>query len=76
MAETIHYYKTISGKAHFAETGVVKSEDRLGQYLRMLRFAKKVPVCLHLDNPDDFKIIRELFKIQDNIKWQDIYYEK
>ena len=41
MAEQIHYYKTISGSAHFAETGVVKAEAKLGQYLRMLRYAKK-----------------------------------
>lgn len=33
MAEQIHYYKTISGAAHFAETAVVKTEAKLGQYL-------------------------------------------
>jgi len=75
MAEQIHYYTTISGAAHFAETGVVKAEAKLGQYLRMLRYAKKEPVQMFLDNPADFEQIKRLFNLPVDTKWQDIYFE-
>jgi len=75
MAEQIHYYKTISGAARFAETGVVKSEAKLGQYLRMLRYAKKEPVQMFLDNPSDYAKIQKLFNIPAGTRWQDIYFE-
>lgn len=75
MAEQIHYYKTISGTARFAETGVVKAEAKLGQYLRMLRYAKKEPVQMFLDNPGDYAKIQKLFNIPAGTRWQDIYFE-
>lgn len=75
MTEQIHYYKTISGDAHFAETAVVKTEAKLGQYLRMLRYAKKEPVQMFLDNPADFEQIKRLFNLPVDTKWQDIYFE-
>ena len=75
MSEQIHYYKTISGSAHFAETGVVKAEAKLGQYLRMLRYAKKEPVQLFLDHPADYEQIKRLFHIPDGTRWQDVYFE-
>ncbi|MBR5414150.1 MAG: hypothetical protein IK114_14150 [Fibrobacter sp.] len=75
MAEQIHYYKTISGAAHFAETGVVKNEAKLGQYLRMLRYAKKEPVQMFLDYPQDFEEIKRLFKFPNGTTWQDVYLE-
>jgi hypothetical protein len=76
LPDTIHYYKTISGAGHFAETGVVRTEDKLGQYLRLMRFCKKHLVCLYLDNPDDFKTAKELFHFPDSVCWQDVYFEK
>ena len=75
MAEQIHYFKTISGAAHFAETGVVKTEAKLGQYLRMLRYAKKEPVQMFLDNPGDYAQIQKLFNYPAETRWHDIYFE-
>ena len=75
MSEQIHYFKTISGAAHFAETGTTKTEAKLGQYLRMLRYAKKEPVQLFLDNPTDYEKVKRLFHYPEGTRWQDIYFE-
>ena len=74
MKEPIYYYKTVSGKAHFSN-GQTKIEARLGQYLRMLKYAKYPTVQLHLDNPEDYTVICNLFNLH-GIPWQKIYNEE
>ena len=73
MKDAIYYYKTISGTFHFS-SGVVKPEDKAGQYLRMLRYANYPVEQLHLDNPEDYNVICNLFNIHGKT-WQDIYNE-
>lgn len=74
MKETIYYYKTISGTAHFSN-GAVKKEEKLGEYLRMLRYAKYPTTPLYLDNPEDYVVICNLFNIRGKSA-EDIYYEQ
>lgn len=73
MKDPIYFYRTISGKTHFT-TGAVKTEEKLGEYLRTLRFAKYPVVQLHLDHAEDFIVICNLFNIHGKA-WQDIYNE-
>lgn len=73
MKDPIYFYRTISGKTHFT-TGAVKTEEKLGEYLRMLRFAKYPVVQLHLDNAEDFIVICNLFNIHGKT-WQEIHNE-
>jgi len=72
--EPIYYFRTISGRTRFSN-GQVKEDAKLGQYLRMLRYAKYPIEQLHLDNPEDFCVICNLFNIHGRT-WQEIYYEK
>ena len=60
MMETIYYYCTVSGTAIFSN-GNVKEEGRVGQYLRMLIYAKKDVQKLNLNKPEDFEKIRSMF---------------
>lgn len=71
----VYYYKDADGTFHFS-TGAVREERRAGEYLRMLRFAKRAPECLYLDNPDDYKLVRKLFGIPDSMPWQTVYFNK
>lgn len=73
MKDTIYYFHTISGATHFS-TGITKSMERTPQYLRMLRYAKYPTMQLHLDNPEDFIVICNLFNIHGH-SWQEIYNE-
>lgn len=73
MKEPVYYYRTVSGKTHFT-TGAVKTIDKLGEYLRMLRFARYPVVQLHLDNKEDFTVICNIFNIHGKT-WQEVYNE-
>lgn len=73
MKDPIYFYRTVSGTTHFT-TGTVKTEEKIGEYIRMLRFAKYPVVQLHLDNQDDYIVICNLFNIHGKT-WQDIYNE-
>ena len=73
MKDPIYFYRTVSGKTHFT-TGAVKADDKLGEYIRMLRFAKYPVVQLHLDNAEDFDTICNRFIIHGKT-WQDVYNE-
>ena len=73
MKETIYYYKDYRGDFHFSN-GQIKNEQKAGQYLRMLRYAKYPVEQLFLDNPDDFKKVRELFNIPPDKTWKDLYF--
>lgn len=72
--ETIYYYKTISGDAHFS-SGVTRSDDRLGQYLRVLDKIGKRTERLYLEHPEHFKMIQRLFPATRGRSWRDIYNE-
>ena len=72
--ETIYFFRTISGKTFFSN-GQSKDEAKLGQYIRMLRYAKYPVEQLHLDNPEDYMVICNLFNIHGKT-WQEIYYER
>lgn len=74
MKDTIYYYRTISGTTHFSN-GATKKDAKLGEYIRMLRYAKYPVMQLHLDNPEDFCVICNLFNIHGKT-WQEIYNEQ
>lgn len=73
MKEPIYFYRTISGTTHFSN-GATKQDAKLGEYVRMLRYAKYPVEQLHLDNPEDFIVICNLFNIHGK-SWQEIYNE-
>ena len=72
MENKVYYYKDASGRWHFS-TGVVRDDAKAGEYLRMLRYAKKAPECLYPDNPYDYQTICRVFGIRPGTPWQDIY---
>lgn len=73
MKDTIYFYRTISGTTHFSN-GAIKRPEKLGEFLRMLKYAKYPTMQLHLDNPEDFIVICNLFNIHGH-SWQEIYNE-
>lgn len=73
MKDPIYFYRTVSGTTHFT-TGAVKTEEKLGEYLRMLRYAKYPVEQLHLDNAEDFIVICNLFNIKGKT-WREVYGE-
>jgi len=72
MSNKVYYYKDISGTFHFS-TGAIREESRAGEYLRMLRYAKKAPECLFPDNPNDYELICKYFGFPKGTPWQNIY---
>lgn len=70
----VYFYRTVSGTTYFSNGGIKKDDAHLAEYLRMLRYARYPIVQLHLDNPEDFAVICNLFNIHGKT-WQEIYNE-
>ena len=73
--ETIYYFKTISGAARFSSGKVCRTDEQLGQHLRVLRRLGKTTERLYLDHPEQFKTIQRLFPDLRGKSWRDIYDE-
>lgn len=69
----VYYYKTLNGDFHFS-TGAVRTEAKAGEYIRMLRYAKKAPECLYPDIPADYELICKHFGFPKGKPWQEIYF--
>ena len=74
MDKIVYYYKTVTGRTYFSN-GNIKEEHKLGQYLRMLHYAKYQLEPLYLDKPEDFEIIKRVFNIPEGKTWKEVYNE-
>ena len=76
--ETIYYYKTISDTWHFS-TGVSRDASKAVEYMRMLRQKKTNVRRLYLDIPEDFEMIKRLYRTPEywsKRTWKDEYNEE
>ena len=59
--DKIYYYISPDGVYHFS-TGVEREGDKAEQYLRMLRFAKRMTISLRTEDTKDKETIQKIFR--------------